>query len=190
MKTPQITLNEHQNQPLQLKTTSCLQTHHTKHLSTRHEPAHDTLVLIAYSQKFYLICSRWRRSYGDLLLYLHPFALCMRAAQASLRVWLLVVPNLKFAQEKSVVRWTDRPAMTIAVDLGCKATKQTYKTWKRNSKQFFHPPPTPPPPAKKVTGATNTCQFFTRLKMPTNYLHMWGIGTNFVHVWGANWTQT
>ena len=25
---------------------------------------------------------------------------------------------------KSVVRWTDRPAITIAVDLGCKATKQ------------------------------------------------------------------
>ena len=29
---------------------------------------------------------------------------------------------------KSVVRWTDRPAMTIAVDLGRKATKQTNKT--------------------------------------------------------------
>ena len=29
---------------------------------------------------------------------------------------------------KSVVRWTDRPAMTIAVDLGLKATKQTNKT--------------------------------------------------------------
>ena len=28
---------------------------------------------------------------------------------------------------KSVVRWTDRPAMTIAVDLGRKATKQTNK---------------------------------------------------------------
>ena len=27
--------------------------------------------------------------------------------------------------KKSVVRWTDRPAMTIAVDLGRKATKQT-----------------------------------------------------------------
>ena len=49
-KTTQITLNEHQNQPLQLQTTSCPQTHHTKHLSTRYGPAHDTLVLIAYSQ--------------------------------------------------------------------------------------------------------------------------------------------
>ena len=29
---------------------------------------------------------------------------------------------------KSVVRWTDRPTMTIAVDLGRKATKQTNKT--------------------------------------------------------------
>ena len=31
----------------------------------------------------------------------------------------------KLAQEKSVVRRTDRSAMTIAVDLGHKATKQT-----------------------------------------------------------------
>ena len=31
---------------------------------------------------------------------------------------------------KSVVRWTDRPAMAIAVDLGRKATKQTKnKRW-------------------------------------------------------------
>ena len=59
VKTPQntkITLNELQNQPFQLQTTSCPQTHHTKHLSTRYGPAHDTLVLIAYTQKFYLIC--------------------------------------------------------------------------------------------------------------------------------------
>ena len=58
VKTPQttkITLNELQNQPLQLQTTSCHQTHHTKHLSTRYGPEHDTLVLVAYSQKFYLI---------------------------------------------------------------------------------------------------------------------------------------
>ena len=34
---------------------------------------------------------------------------------------------LKLAQEKSVVRWADRPAMTIAVDLGRKATKQINK---------------------------------------------------------------
>ena len=44
-------------QPLQLQTTSCPQTHHTKHLSTRYGPEHETLVLVAYSQKFYLI--RW-----------------------------------------------------------------------------------------------------------------------------------
>ena len=40
---------------------------------------------------------------------------------------LLVNCLFKPAQEKSVVRLTDRPAMTIAVDLGCKATKQTNK---------------------------------------------------------------
>ena len=59
MKTPQttqITLKRTPNQPLQLQTTSCPQTHHTKHLSTKYGPAHDTLVLIAYLQKFYLIC--------------------------------------------------------------------------------------------------------------------------------------
>ena len=41
---------------------------------------------------------------------------------------------------KSVVRWTDSPAMTIAVDLGCKATKQTYKPmWALNMKNVqFH----------------------------------------------------
>ena len=44
-QTTQITLNEHQNQPFQLQTTSRPQTHHTKHLSTRYGPAHDTLVL-------------------------------------------------------------------------------------------------------------------------------------------------
>ena len=52
MKTPQTTINEHQNQPFQLQTTSCPQTHLTKHHSTRYGPAHDTLLLIAYSQKF------------------------------------------------------------------------------------------------------------------------------------------
>ena len=35
--------------------------------------------------------------------------------------WLLV----QACSGKSVFRWTDHPAMTIAVDLGCKATKQT-----------------------------------------------------------------
>ena len=38
---------------------------------------------------------------------------------------VLVNCLLKLAQEKSVLRWTDRPAMTIAVNLGGKATKQT-----------------------------------------------------------------
>ena len=40
---------------------------------------------------------------------------------------ILVNCLFKLAQEKSVVRSTDRPAMTIAVDLGRKATKQTKK---------------------------------------------------------------
>ena len=36
-------------------------------------------------------------------------------------------PLVQACPGKSVVRWTDRPAMTIAVDLGRKATKQTKK---------------------------------------------------------------
>ena len=36
-------------------------------------------------------------------------------------------PLVQACPGKSVVRWTDRPAMTIAVDLGRKATKQTNK---------------------------------------------------------------
>ena len=36
-------------------------------------------------------------------------------------------PLVQACPGKSVVRWTDRPAMTIAVDLGHKATKQTNK---------------------------------------------------------------
>ena len=38
---------------------------------------------------------------------------------------VLVNCLFQLAQEKSVVRRADHPAMTIAVDLGCKATKQT-----------------------------------------------------------------
>ena len=45
--------------------------------------------------------------------------------QAKVCARLLVNCLLKLAQEKSVVRWTDRLAMTIAVDLGRKATKPT-----------------------------------------------------------------
>ena len=47
--------------------------------------------------------------------------------QAKVCARLLVNCLFKLAQEKSVVRWTDRPAMTIAVDLGRKARKQTNK---------------------------------------------------------------
>ena len=41
---------------------------------------------------------------------------------------VLVYCLSKLAQETSVVRWTDRPTMTIAVDYGRKATTQTNKT--------------------------------------------------------------
>ena len=45
--------------------------------------------------------------------------------QAKVCARLLVNCLFKLAQEKSVVRLTDQPAMTIAVDLGRKANKQT-----------------------------------------------------------------
>ena len=41
------------------------------------------------------------------------------------KMTLMVNRLFKLAKEKCVVGWTDRPTMTIAVDLGRKATKQT-----------------------------------------------------------------
>ena len=62
--------------------------------------------------------------------------------QAKVCAQLLVNCLFKLAQEKSVVRLTDRPAMTIAVDLGRKATKQTKqtKTIKTYNSQLLVPP--------------------------------------------------
>ena len=85
-QTTQITLNEHQNQPLQLQTTSCPQTHHTKHLSTRYGPAHNTLVLIAYLIFFLFNMLTLTYILWRLTPYLHPFALCMRATKALARL--------------------------------------------------------------------------------------------------------
>ena len=48
--------------------------------------------------------------------------------QAKVCARLLVNCLFKLVQEKSVVRWTDRPAMTIAVDMGRKATKTNKQT--------------------------------------------------------------
>ena len=50
---------------------------------------------------------------------------------------LLVNRLLKPAQEKSVVKWIDRPAMTIAVDMGRKATK-TNKTKTKSKLTCIH----------------------------------------------------
>ena len=43
-----------------------------------------------------------------------------------MKYWLTACSSLP--RKKCVVRWTDRPAMTIAVDCWCKATKQTNKS--------------------------------------------------------------
>ena len=42
------------------------------------------------------------------------------------KYWLTACSSLP---GKSVLRWTDRPAMTTAIDLGHKATKQKQKSW-------------------------------------------------------------
>ena len=47
--------------------------------------------------------------------------------QAKVCAWITGYPLVQVCPGKSVVRWTDRPAMTIVVDLGCKAPKQTNK---------------------------------------------------------------
>ena len=47
--------------------------------------------------------------------------------QAKVCAQITGYPLVQACPGKSVVRWTDRPAMTIAVDLGHKATKQTNK---------------------------------------------------------------
>ena len=53
--------------------------------------------------------------------------------QAKVCAWGTGLLLVQACPGKSVVRWTDRPAMTIAVDLGCKATKQT-----KTAEYFYH----------------------------------------------------
>ena len=55
--------------------------------------------------------------------------------QAKVCARLLVNCLFKLAQVKSVVRRTDRPAMTIAVDMGCKATKANKQT---NTRELYN----------------------------------------------------
>ena len=55
---------------------------------------------------------------------------------------LLVNGLFKPAQEKSVVKWTDRPAMTIAVDVGRKATKPTNQIQNNFTELFLMMPST------------------------------------------------
>ena len=66
----------------------------------------------------------WNKFYG----HSPPFRWYIQEGLRKYVHQLLVNRLFKPAQEKRVVRWTDRPAMTIAVDLGHKATKQTNKT--------------------------------------------------------------
>ena len=69
----------------------------------------------------------WRLIMKFLLPSAESFMKGCCQLQAKVCARLLVICLFKLAQEKSVIWWTDRPAMTIAVDLGRKATKQTNK---------------------------------------------------------------
>ena len=55
LQTTQITLNEHQNQPLQLQTTSCPQTHHTTpNTSAPDMGQHTTLWYLSHIRKSFI----------------------------------------------------------------------------------------------------------------------------------------
>ena len=69
----------------------------------------------------------WNNFYGHSPLFrwfIQEGLLSVTSESMCTNYWLTTCSSLP---RKSVVRWTDRPAMTIAVDLGCKATKQTNK---------------------------------------------------------------
>ena len=69
----------------------------------------------------------WNNFYGHSPLFrwiIQEGLLSFTSESMCTKYWLTAC-LFKLAQEKSVVMWTDRPAMTIAVDLGRKATKQT-----------------------------------------------------------------
>ena len=53
-QTTQITLNEHQNQPFQLQTTSCPQTHHTRNTSAPDMGQHTTLWYLSHIRKSFI----------------------------------------------------------------------------------------------------------------------------------------
>ena len=55
-------------------------------------------------------------------LFIQEGLLSVTSKSMCMNYWLTACSSLP---RKSVVRWTDRPAMTIAVDLGRKARKQT-----------------------------------------------------------------
>ena len=59
-----------------------------------------------------------------------PFKKGCCQLQAKVCARITGYPLVQACPGKSVVRWTDRPAMTIAVDLGRKATKPTKIVWK------------------------------------------------------------
>ena len=75
---------------------------------------------------------RGDRSWNDFYGHSPPFRwfiqeglLSVTSESMCTNYWLTACSSLP---RKCVVRWTDRPAMTIAVDLGRKATKQTKST--------------------------------------------------------------
>ena len=82
-KPPKSPLDEHQNQPLQLQTTSCPQTHqHQIWASKRHFGTYRIFAQVLFNM---LTLTLILETYF-YTMYLHPFALCMRAAKALARL--------------------------------------------------------------------------------------------------------
>ena len=88
------------------------------------------------SHTFVEIMKSFLRSFSSLLLY-HSRRIVV-SYKRKYEHEVLVNCLFKLAQGKSVVQWTDCPAMTIAVDLGRKATKQRNKTNKNFSIDYHN----------------------------------------------------
>ena len=80
-------------------------------------------------------------SWNDFYGHSPPFRWCIQEGLLSVtsesmctNCWLTACSSL--SRKKSVVRWTDRPAMTIAVDLGRKASKPTNQSRTDNRLAF------------------------------------------------------
>ena len=84
----------------------------------------------------------WNNFYGHsppFLGIIQEGLLSVTSESMCTKYWLTAC-SVEACPGKSVVRWTDRPTMTIAVDLGRKATKQTNKKCSASGEAQTHNP--------------------------------------------------